>query len=346
LEIEPLNDDLGRQILEKLNAIEDRMRALEAFCGGPRAANDKPKPEPANSTARPRARRHWLHPPMWTFEQYPPRSLDLRTLPVAPALPARIPAIAMVTPSYNQAQFLGATIDSVLSQKYPKLLYHVQDGASDDATIEILKSYGDKISWKSEPDKGQADAINVGFNGVECEIMGYLNSDDTLLPGTLAYVANFFHARPDVDLVYGHRIFIDRDGSEIGRAIFPAHDEKALLYAGYIPQETMFWRRRVWDAIGPMDCDFQYALDWDFLLRAQAAGFKFERARRFLACFRVHDKQKTTSNYDIGRLEMDKLRERYLGAVPSQTEIWRAISPYLVRQFVFHWFYKLRLLGV
>ncbi len=280
---------------------------------------------------------------MWTFEQHAPRRLDFGSLSVAPALPAEVPSIAIVTPSYNQAEFLGATIDSILSQNYPRLIYRVQDGASKDGTIAVLKSYGDQIGWNSEPDKGQSDAINIGFDGVDSDIMGYLNSDDTLLPGTLAYVANFFNARPDVDVVYGHRIFIDSEGLEIGRAVLPAHDKKALLYAGYIPQETMFWRRRVWDAVGAMDPSFQYALDWDFMLRAQQAGFKFERARRFLACFRVHDKQKTTSNYDIGRLEMNILRKRYLGSVPSPVEISRAISPYLTRQFFFHWGHRLRL---
>jgi glycosyltransferase involved in cell wall biosynthesis len=335
LEIEPLNDDLRRQIFERLSSIEHRLNALEATQAGLQAAYGR---------SRTHARRAWLRPPMWTFEQHLPHLLDLSSLPITPILPAPVPPFAIVTPSYNQVRFLGATIDSVLSQNYPKLFYHVQDGASNDGTIDVLKSYGDKISWKSEPDKGQSDAINIGFNGVKCEIMGYLNSDDALLPGTLAYVANFFHARPDVDLVYGHRIFIDRDGSEIGRAVLPAHDKKALLYAGYVPQETMFWRRSVWDAIGPLDTGLQYALDWDFLLRAQAAGFKLERARRFLACFRVHDRQKTTSNYDVGRLEMDTLRERYLGYIPSQYRIYLAIAPYLTRQFIFHWAYRMRLL--
>jgi glycosyltransferase involved in cell wall biosynthesis len=334
LEIELLDDDLKNQILEKLNSIEGRINALEAAQAGLQTAYGR---------SRVYVRRAWLRPPMWTFEQHSPHRLDLSSIPVAPALPSEVPSIAIVTPSYNQAGFLGATIDSILSQNYPRLFYHVQDGASNDGTIAVLKSYGDKVSWKSEPDKGQSDAINIGFDDVDSDIMGYLNSDDTLLPGTLAYVANFFHSRPDVDVVYGHRIFIDSEGSEIGRAVLPAHDKKALLYAGYIPQETMFWRRRVWDAIGTMDTGFQYALDWDFMLRAQEAGFKFERARRFLACFRVHDQQKTTSNYDVGRLEMNTLRQRYLGMVPSQSEIFRAISPYLVRQFIFHWGYRLRL---
>ena len=170
--------------------------------------------------------------------------------------------------------------------------------------------------------------------------MGYLNSDDVLLPGTLAYVASVFQTRPDVDFVYGHRIFIDRDGLEIGRAVLPRHDAKSLLWADYIPQETMFWRRRVWDTVGPINEEFAYALDWEFILRAQAAKFKFMRLPRFLGCFRVHDEQKTAARYDIGRLEMQALRKRYLGFEPSQAEILRAILPYLARQFALHWLYK------
>jgi GT2 family glycosyltransferase len=174
--------------------------------------------------------------------------------------------------------------------------------------------------------------------------MAYLNSDDTLLPGALASIANFFQERPDIDIVYGHRIFIDYAGSEIGRDILPAHSIKALHYAGYVPQETMFWRRCVWDAIGPIDVKFDYALDWDFMLRAQAAGFKFMRLRKFHACFRVHDEQKTTKNYELGRKEMQTLRLRHLGHVPTQPEIFRAMLPYLARQFIFHWSYRLGLL--
>jgi glycosyltransferase involved in cell wall biosynthesis len=333
---ERMNDNLARQISERLNSIDLRLDAVEAAQTRLQAAQRK---------SRALVRRSWLRPPMWRYEQHSPRRLNLYSLPPAPALPAEIPAIAIVTPSYNQARFLRATIDSVLCQDYPKLYYHVQDGASDDGTVDVLRSYGDKLSWQSESDGGQSDAINLGFSGVDSEIMCYLNSDDVLLPGTLAYVARFFRSRPDVDVVYGHRIFIDSDGSEIGRAVLPAHSNKVLLYAGYIPQETMFWRRRVWDTVGPIDTGFHYALDWDFMLRAQAAGFKFERARRFLACFRVHDRQKTTSNYDVGHREMRALRLKYLGSIPSQSEIFRAISPYLARQFIFHWCYKLGLLN-
>ena len=286
----------------------------------------------------------WRRPPMWTFEQYPARVLNLTAFDSAPAIPANAPRVAMVTPSYNHAQYLDATIESILSQAYPNLYYHVQDGASIDGTIDVLKSRGDSISWKSEPDKGQSNGINRGFAGVDCEIMAYLNSDDVLLPGTLAYVVNYFMSHPDVDIVYGNRIFIDREGLEVGRAVLPRHDGKALQYADYIPQETMFWRKRVWDKIGPIDESFHYAMDWDFILRAQGAGFKFVRLPRFLSCFRIHDAQKTAATYAVGVREMGILRRRALGFDPTQMQIRRAIAPYLLQQLAYHYAYKLGVL--
>jgi glycosyltransferase involved in cell wall biosynthesis len=330
-----MDDKFTREVLQRLKAIEQRLDELD---------RRQERLQEAYARSRAHLRRLWLRPPMWTFEQHSPRSLDLRSLPGPPPLPDRIPGIAIVTPTLNQGRFLGATIDSVIGQNYPRLFYHVQDGGSNDNTVQILKSYGDKIGWRSAPDNGQSDAINAGFAQADRDIMAYLNSDDTLLPGALAFVANFFQARPDIDILYSHRIFIDSEGMEIGRAILPAHDDEALRYAGYIPQETMFWRRRVWDAIGAMDVSFHYALDWDFLLRAQAAGFKFARVRRFLSCFRVHDEQKTTRNYEVGRREMQTLRVKYLGHAPSHPEILRAMLPYLTRQFIFHWSYRLGLL--
>jgi glycosyltransferase involved in cell wall biosynthesis len=264
----------------------------------------------------------------------------------SPALTAPAPRIAIVTPSYNQRIYLDATVASVVGQNYPALTYHVQDAASTDETADLLQSYGPEVSWRSEPDTGQANAINTGFRAVAggCDIMAYLNSDDTLLPGTLAYVAHVFQSRPDVDIVYGQRIFIDGNGMETGRAVFPAHDARALGYIGYVPQETMFWRRRVWDMIGPIDESLRFALDWDFMLRAQQAGFKMVRLPRFLACFRIHAEQKTSAMMDVGLQEMQLLRQRYLGHIPTRAETYRAVVPFLARQYACHWLYRLRIL--
>ena len=170
-----MDDDFKREFLRRLKTRSKSGLLLS------KAARVRLKQAYARSRAH--LRRLWLRPPMWTYEQHPPRALDLESSPSVPALPAQPPRIAIVTPSFNQGQFLRATIDSVLDQNYPNLFYHVQDGGSNDRSVEILKSYGDRISWRSEPDAGQADAINKGFAGVECDIMAYLNSDDTLLPG-------------------------------------------------------------------------------------------------------------------------------------------------------------------
>jgi hypothetical protein len=320
---------------DELRELKDRIGTLEARTESIARAF---------SRLRHQRRRLWLRPPLWIFEQYGPKRLDISPAYQREKMPTDPISIAIVTPSFNHAKYLSATVDSVLTQNYLRLNYLVQDGGSSDNTVDILRSYGSRLVWRSARDDGQAQAINHAFATCKGDVMAYLNSDDMLLPGTLAYVASVFHKRPDVDFVYGHRIFVDRDGLEIGRAVLPRHDAKALYWADYIPQETMFWRRRVWDTIGPFNESFQYALDWDFILRAQDAGFKFLRVPRFLACFRVHDQQKTAVNYDQGREEMQRLRSRYLGREPTQAQIMRKMMPYLLRQFAVNWMHRRRIL--
>jgi glycosyltransferase involved in cell wall biosynthesis len=288
--------------------------------------------------------RRKLRPRLWTGEQYSSRRLRIRPTYRLESVPEEPPQIAMVTPSFNQGKYIRATIDSVLQQNYPKLSYMVQDGGSADETIQILKSYGTALQWRSKPDTGQANAINRAFGEVSGDIMGYLNSDDMLLPGTLAYIARAFRENPKVDLVYGHRVFLDTHGFEIGRCILPPHHAETLKWADYIPQETLFWRRQVWEAVGPMDESFDFALDWDFALRAQTAGFRFKRLPRFLACFRVQDQQKSIGMIkDLGADEMRRIRTTYIGDPPGNYEIRRAISGYLLRQVFFEWMYRLNL---
>src|SRR3984893_3031182 len=291
-------------------------------------------------------RRFLPQPPMWTFQQHAPKPLRLNSVRELPALTNPPPRIAIVTPSYNQRKYLEATVASVLGQNYPALSYHVQDGASQDGTVDLLNAYGEQVTWRSEPDSGQANAINAGFKtaAIDCDIMAYLNSDDTLLPGTLSYVAHVFQTRPDIDIVYGHRIFIDSDGAEIGRAVFPPHHTKTLLYVGYVPQETMFWRRRVWDRIGPIDETFRFAMDWDFMLRAQQAGFQMVRLPRFLGCFRIHAEPKTSAMMEVGLREKRVLAHRHLREIPTRSETYRAVVPFLARQFAYHWLHRLRIL--
>src|SRR6516165_7408530 len=264
-------------------------------------------------------------------QHYPPAELKVPASYYAEIAPQNAPRIAIVTPSLNRAPYLKQAIGSILGQEYLNLAYFVQDGVSEDGSVDILNSYKGQLAWSSEPDTGQANAINRAFEKIDGDIMAYINSDDMLLPGTLSYVVRFFERNPRVDVVYGHRICIDRDDSEIGRWVLPQHDLEALKWADYIPQETMFWRRRVWDAVAPFNESFNYALDWDFILRAQAEGYRFRRLPRFLAWFRVHNEQKTLALKQVGQQECDKLRKRSFGTVPTQVEMHHGLHTYMQR---------------
>jgi hypothetical protein len=174
--------------------------------------------------------------------------------------------------------------------------------------------------------------------------MAWLNSDDLLLPGALAHVAQFFNEHPDVDVVYGHRILIDENDQEVGRWLLPKHDNAVLSWADYVPQETLFWRRRIWDKVGGrVDESFRFAMDWDLLVRFREAGARFHRLPRFLGAFRVHAQQKTSAAIsDIGHVEMARIRKRTLGRDTTSVEIRKAILPYLMRQVVADLGYRIR----
>ena len=285
-----------------------------------------------------------FRPKMVRFHHYPPRELRVPPEYLETSAAQPLPTIAIVSPSFNQAQYIGATIDSVVDQNYPALRFHVQDGCSADDTLDVLRRYEGRITWDSVSDKGQANAVNIGFRAIEGDIMAYLNSDDVLLPGSLDYVARVFAANPDVDVVYGHRICLDEEGKEIGRWILPQHDTETIKWFDYIPQETMFWRRRAWDEVGDIDESFDYALDWDFILRMQARGMQFKRVPRFLSGFRVHEAQKTTRNATVGAEESRRLRQTHLGFDPTPKQIDKAIAGYLRRHVLYHRLYKLKLL--
>jgi glycosyltransferase involved in cell wall biosynthesis len=255
------------------------------------------------------------------------------------------PLISLVTPSYNQGHFIERTICSVLDQEYPNLEYFIQDGGSTDETVDVLKRYqGQLTGWISEQDDGQSQAINRGFHRTRGEIMGWLNSDDLLLPGSLTRVADFFERHPDVDVVYGDRLLIDENDMEIGRWILPKHDSVVLSWVDYIPQETLFWRRSIWDKVGgTINESFRFAMDWDLIVRFRNKGARIVHIPSLLGAFRVHSSQKTSSMInEVGLREMDSIRLRELGRVPSWSEIRLAIGPYMFRHVMHDLHYRFR----
>lgn len=174
--------------------------------------------------------------------------------------------------------------------------------------------------------------------------MGWLNADDLLLPDTLLTVAEYFDQNPHIDVVYGNRLQIDSDSMEIGRWLLPGHDNHVLSWADYVPQETLFWRRSIWEKSGgTIDESFNFAMDWDLLIRFREAGAKFAHIPLFLGAFRVHPEQKTSAHiHDMGQKEMARIRLRVLGHIPNGNEIDRALRFFLFKHIVVDIAYRLR----
>lgn len=268
--------------------------------------------------------RGWLN--LQLAPQYQPRAVTPEMFPRRRRTRRGRPRLAVVTPSFQQAGFLEATIRSVLDQPDARIDYHVYDGGSTDGSVEIIRRYEHRLaSWVSEPDGGQADAVQRGLaatSGAPDDLMMYLNSDDVLMPGAVAFVSDYFARHPEVDVVYGHRVLVDEQGREVGRWFSPRQRCDDLRLHDLIPQETLIWRRRIWDRVGGIDASFHFALDWDLLLRFAAGGARFARLPWFLGMFRLHDQQKSQAQLqDRGIPEMERLRLRTLGRPPSEEEM-------------------------
>lgn len=273
------------------------------------------------------------------LHQYRPRRPRKSWLAEDVKITKTLPTISLVTPSFNQARFIEETIRSVVDQRYPGLEYFIQDGGSTDGTVNILKKLSGRLSgWRSSTDQGQAHAINLAFSQTSGDIMGWLNSDDLHFPHTLWRIGNYFQTHPEVDVVYGNRLIINEAGQEIGKWILPKHKDAILTWADYVPQETLFWRRRIWDkAGGRLDPVLQFALDWDLLVRFREAGASIRHLDEFLGCFRVHDDQKTSLQLSSrGTQEMNLIRYRIHGRIPDQKEIWVQLKKYLRKSVYSH----------
>lgn len=275
-----------------------------------------------------------------SFTQYAPRPLAIEKLchNDSPVLDG--PSISIVTPSYNQGAYLENTIRSVLDQNYANLEYRVHDGGSTDRSLDILRRHEHRLQgWVSESDSGQAQAINRGFAKTSGQIMAWLNSDDRLVPGTLHAVARCFQKLPEVDVVYGHRIIVNSEGLEVGRWITPRHRRGDMIWADYVPQETMFWRRSVWERVGGrVDEELRFAMDWDLVARFERAGARFYRLPRFLGIFTTHKDQKSIAIKEgIGRREFEQIRSRYAGRGIERLHCRLRSYAHLARSMAYYW---------
>ncbi len=200
---------------------------------------------------------------------------------------------SIITPSYNQGIFIERTIQSVFSQNFTDLEYVVMDGGSKDTTIDVLKKYSDKITWVSEPDKGQSHAVNKGLAQTSGEIIGWLNSDDVYYPGCLQIVSDFFEAYPEVDVLYGDAHHIDEDDAFINKYGTEPWNASRLYDVCYLCQPATFFRRSVIEKFGGLNENLQFCMDYEFWLRLSKHGVKFYYLNQLLAGSRLHENTKT-----------------------------------------------------
>jgi glycosyltransferase involved in cell wall biosynthesis len=227
---------------------------------------------------------------------------------------ATLPRISIVTPSYNQAQFLEETLRSVLLQNYPNLEYIVMDGGSNDGSVDIIRKYEKHLAyWTSEKDGGAADAIAKGFERATGSIMAYLNSDDPYRPGAFSAVIRVFQEHPECDFVFGNTYWTDPGGSVLAERRQTPFWPASYLYGGAdMQQPSTFWRRELYLKAGGADPSFAFAFDTDLFCRFIARGARFRHLNRFLSCYRIHPESKSSTLMVKRDQELARIRSMHL----------------------------------
>ncbi len=228
------------------------------------------------------------------------------------------PSVSVITPSFNQGRFIERTIQSVLSQGLRDLEYLVFDGGSTDETVAILKRYESRLSWVSEKDGGQADAVNRGIQRCRGEIVGWLNSDDIYYEGALKAVCEFMAAHPEIDIVYGDANHIDTYDAVIEPYPTEPWSMERLVETCFICQPAVFFRRRVFDRFGLLDPGLHFCMDYEYWVRAGSRGARFGWLRRVLAGSRLYAETKTLGSRVRCHREVNFMLRRRLGRVPER----------------------------
>lgn len=219
--------------------------------------------------------------------------------------------VSVVMPSFNQAQYLPAAIDSALAYDGDLELI-VMDGGSSDGSVAVLEHYASRLThWQSGPDGGQAAAINAGFARSHGDLLCWLNSDDMHLPGALARVVAAAGERPRRFLRYGSAVHL-RESPVLSVTLAPAHSAAGgrLLHDAVVVQPSAFWSRDVWDNTGPLDEDLHFAFDWEWFIRAQEHA-DFTHVDEVYSVYRLHEAHKTGSGGGTRRRELCEVVRRH-----------------------------------
>jgi glycosyltransferase involved in cell wall biosynthesis len=227
--------------------------------------------------------------------------------------------ISIVTPSYQQARFLEETLRSVISQRDQVREYFVLDGGSTDGSVDLIHKYASHIDyWVCEKDKGQSDAIHRGFCRATGDVLGWLNSDDVLLPGSLAKVRRAFDDHPEWDVLTGYHVSIDADSRILGLHRNPReHAASARRGVIHVAQQTCFFRRRLYESVGGLDLSLHCVMDTELWVRMLAANATWGHIPDYLAAFRIHAGAKGQSWLKEYGEEGALMRGRYPTSFPT-----------------------------
>lgn len=230
------------------------------------------------------------------------------------------PKISIVTPSYNQAEFLERTILSVLNQNYPNLEYIIIDGGSNDGSVEIIKKYEKYLSyWVSEKDRGQSNAINKGFSKVSGDILAWINSDDVYLPNVFEKLSDVFFKKcknSKYFIIYGNKLVIDHNEniiSEYRNVNLKGFEKLGFIYGGFgISQPSAFWSNELYKASNGVDENLIFCMDNDLFIKFALLKPKYVFLREYIVAFRIHKLSKTSTLQEVRKREFDLLIKRYM----------------------------------
>lgn len=225
---------------------------------------------------------------------------------------------SVITPSFNQGEYIQKTIQSVLSQENTQFDYKIYDGGSQDQTLEILQRHAGQLDYVSGPDGGQAAAVNRGLAKAGGDIIAWINSDDIYYPGAFQAVAETFERHPDVDFIYGEANHIDTADAVTERYYTEAWDAGRLQDVCFLCQPAVFFRRRVVDRIGMLDGTLRFCMDYEYWLRAAQAGCIFHHIDHPLAGSRMYPENKTLANRVAVHREINDMLRNRLGKVPAR----------------------------
>ncbi len=234
------------------------------------------------------------------------------------------PKITIITPSFNQGQFLESTIKSVLDQNYPNLEFIIMDGGSEDNSVDVIRCYANRLThWESRPDNGQTHAINKGLALATGDIVNWLNSDDLLMPGALTTLARAWNNRPDADILFGDYSAVDAKGNLIySRKVAPYHP-KALVWGRQLSsQPAVFFSKKLTDRLGHLDESLTFCMDTEFWIRAALNHASFVQIRSPLGITRVHGDAKTTKLQHTLKSEHEAIlvRTHAFGRLPGRVQ--------------------------